>query len=155
MHFFKDGERFFGLAVEFLWISKHFWQPSAITPEPIGIDACRVHIQQLGHQHPAGKITRGFCTESPGMADTWCRGIHGEIWVVSETRIHVEIEGNFLCRFFRDFLEIPCRTYRDYWWIHSRWNSGGFWGESLEIFKKNHRKSTEKSGGNLRDTAIS
>ena len=29
------------------------------------------------------------------MADTWWRGIHGEIWVVSETRIHVEIEGNF------------------------------------------------------------
>ena len=29
------------------------------------------------------------------MVDPWWRGIPGEIWVVSETRIHGEIEGNF------------------------------------------------------------
>ena len=33
MHCLKDGEKFFGLAVEFLCISKHFSQPSAITLE--------------------------------------------------------------------------------------------------------------------------
>ena len=41
----------------------------------------------------------GFCMESPGMADTCWRGIHGEIWVVSETRIRVEIEGKIRGKF--------------------------------------------------------
>ena len=39
--------------------------------------------------------SRGFCRESLGMVDPWWRGIPGEIWVVSETRIHREIEGKF------------------------------------------------------------
>ena len=55
--------------------------------------------------------SRGFCVESPGMADTWWRGIHVEIWVVSESRIHVEIEGKFPHGFLRDFPEIPCAEF--------------------------------------------
>ena len=89
------------------------------------------------------------------MADTWWRGIHGEIWVVSETRIHVEIEGNFPCLFFGDFPDIPRRIYIDFWWIRRREISGRFSGESSEILKSIHGKSTEKSGGHLRDIADS
>ena len=42
MHFFTDGEKLFGLAAEYLLISLPFWQPSAITLEAMGIDACQV-----------------------------------------------------------------------------------------------------------------
>ena len=52
--------------------------------------------------------SRGFCRESLGMVDPWWRGIPGEIWVVSETRIH------------GDFLEIPRRIHKDFRWIHRR-----------------------------------
>ena len=33
MHCLKDGEKLFGFAMEFLWISLHFKQPSAMTME--------------------------------------------------------------------------------------------------------------------------
>ena len=39
------------------------------------------------------------------MSDIRWRGIHAEIWVVSETRIHAEIEGKFQSGFFMDFPE--------------------------------------------------
>ena len=42
-------------------------------------------------EEPSGVSIR----ESLGMVDPWWRGIPGEIWVVSETRIHGEIEGKF------------------------------------------------------------
>ena len=48
-----------------------------------------------------------FCRESPGMVDPWWRGILGEIWVVSEMRIHGEIEGIFGEGFLTDSPEIP------------------------------------------------
>ena len=54
------------------------------------------------------------------MADNWWKGFHAEIWVVSETIIHVEIEGKFPHGFLRDFPEIPSRIYRDF---------GGFIGD--------------------------
>ena len=73
------------------------------------------------------------------MVDSWWRGIHGEIWVVSETRIHLEIEGKFPCGFFRDF---PTEFIGSF---------GGFIGDkTVEDFKGNPRRFLREIVGNLR-----
>ena len=56
MHCLKDEEKLFGFAMEFLQISLHFWQPSAITMEAMDIDACQIHINSLGNN----RLTR-YC----------------------------------------------------------------------------------------------
>ena len=69
-----------------------------------------------------------------------------ELWVVSETRIHAEIEGNSPHGFLRDFPEIPCRIYRDFWWV--------YWRDKMEDFKRNPRRFSNEIRRKLRDTAI-
>ena len=47
--------------MEFLRISLHFWQPSAITMEAMDIDACQGHIQQPGHHQIKWILHFVFC----------------------------------------------------------------------------------------------
>ena len=56
---------------------------------------------------PSGQNLADSAGNPWGMVDLWWRGIPGEIWVVSETRIHGEIEGKFGEGFLMDSLEIP------------------------------------------------
>ena len=75
------------------------------------------------------------------MADTWWRGIHGEIWVVSETRIHMEIEGIFHV----DSLGISRRFPAEFIRIF-----GGFIGDkSVADFQGNPQRFSWEIMGNL------
>ena len=72
------------------------------------------------------------------MADTWWRGIHAEIWVVSETKIHVKI-------FRVDSSGISLKFPAEFIWIF-----GGFIGDkTVDDFKGNPRRFSGELSGNL------
>ena len=66
------------------------------------------------------------------MVDPWWRGIPGEIWVVSETRIHREIGGNFRVDFPGIFQRFPAEFIGIF---------GGFIGDkTVADFKENPQR---------------
>ena len=86
--------------------------------KPIKVYTTTYRYKQLFFSQQAK--SRGFCGESRGIADTWWRGIHWKIYVVSEKRIHMGIVGNFPCWLFRDFRRFPAESIRIF---------GGFIGD--------------------------
>ena len=98
---------------------------------------------------------RAFPGDSAGNPQGW--RIHGGGESTGNFGLYVKRESTWKLRgvFHVDSCGFSQRFPAEFMRIFGGFIGVRFSGDSLEILKRNHGKSTEKSGGNLRDIAVS